>query len=87
MEPTRGFEANSIDKQHRTRQIPCLAAQSRHQRRFCKNRLVDGENTMANMPMFDQTVFAAIRDAEEKIEARLGCDLIFSSMVKFARRA
>jgi membrane-bound ClpP family serine protease len=32
---------------------------------------------MANMPMFDQTVFAAIRQAEEKIETRLGCDLIF----------
>jgi hypothetical protein len=32
---------------------------------------------MANMPMFDQTVFAAIRDAEEKIETSLGCDLVF----------
>lgn len=32
---------------------------------------------MANMPMFDQTIFAAINEAEEKIETRLGCDLIF----------
>jgi len=32
---------------------------------------------MANMPMFDQTIFAAVREAEERIETRLGCDLIF----------
>jgi hypothetical protein len=32
---------------------------------------------MANMPMFDQTIFAAINDAEEKIESKLACDLVF----------
>ena len=32
---------------------------------------------MANMPMFDQTVFGAINEAEEKIENKLGCDVIF----------
>jgi len=32
---------------------------------------------MTNMPLFDQTIFAAIREAEEQIEARFGCDLIF----------
>lgn len=32
---------------------------------------------MANMPMFDQTIFAAVNAAEERIEEKLGCDLIF----------
>jgi hypothetical protein len=32
---------------------------------------------MANMPVFDQTIFAAINAAEARIESRLECDLIF----------
>jgi hypothetical protein len=32
---------------------------------------------MATMPMFDQTIFAAINDAEERIESKLKCDLVF----------
>ena len=32
---------------------------------------------MANMPMFDQTVFAAINGAEEKIEEKLSSDVVF----------
>lgn len=32
---------------------------------------------MPNMPMFDQTVFSAVNEAEAKIETKLGCDVIF----------
>lgn len=32
---------------------------------------------MASMPVFDQTIFAAIDSAEEVIEDKLGCDLVF----------
>jgi hypothetical protein len=32
---------------------------------------------MANMPMFDQTVFTAVNEAEEKIEKKLECDVMY----------
>lgn len=32
---------------------------------------------MANMPMFDQTVFTAVNEAEERIENKLGCDVVY----------
>jgi hypothetical protein len=32
---------------------------------------------MATMPLFDQTIFTAINEAEERIESKLGCDLVF----------
>jgi len=32
---------------------------------------------MAHMPVFDQTIFAAVNEAEKKIERKLECDLVF----------